>query len=287
MSYSLQMSIWFAIGLVLEAFVLTGRKFNKAIAFIMALCAGLALLVNLVMSFKGESVFSQEGFAAHVVVFAVVFSVCFGYILRDLILPAINEQVLIIWNLLFLYVYFSRSNGLGVFTYIILTLSLLTLANGFLDLHSRKFWKVFFYAWFLFMVVYFAFTQFTFHNLSFLTATQPVAGLNGLVALLTGMAGFYLIVNFWYLFRLIPLPLSRSTTYTERINEWKSDTRAMASKFKDIKIKPLGTSLIILLLGAALALNFHFRIVSDWLIIDLALVLTPLLIQRYNTTIEN
>lgn len=287
MPFIWQMAIWLTIGLLIEAYLLVGRKIDSGLIFITGLCLAFASM-GLIFSSEDGRLFigPNDNLGEHILLFAFLFSITFGWFLKDFIMKSINEQTLVVFSLLFLYFYVQKQAIIGFFGYVFLAFIALTVINGLISWSLNKFFKVILYVWYLFMIVYFAATQFSPSNFEPLLSNSPTAGITGITMLLTGMAFLYLTIHAWYLIQLIPIP-GKTQTFRERIREWREDMDLMASKFSDEQAHPLNVLLIIAGVGAILVFNFYFQLLPNWLISSLAIAIVPIITTRHEPVISN
>lgn len=139
--------------------------------------------------------------------------------------------------------------------------------------------KIFFYSWFLFILIFIAIKNFSFKNLELVFSVNSTE-VNYFTAFILGMSSLYLVIHFWFLFRIIPLP-SRSQTFKDRMVEWREESNLMVSKYSNKQSHPLLISFIILFFVILYFINTKFKIYNESLLINFVIVLISFLEFKY------
>ncbi len=257
------------LGIVIEAWQLiywrSDRKTLGAIGF----CA-IGSLVAFV-PFKSEVGYNLT---LHFLVCFIVFAIFFIIHFRNEILPVVNERVILIWHLIFLYVYFRKFENFNYICIFAVVIGIINLLNVLLKINWGTAIRFLFYVWFLIMIVFISVAQFTISDLALISKPEFVEQ-HFFYYFLLGMVCMYIFAHLWHLVRLIPIP-EDGQTWRQRFKIWKSDTIFLASKY--INIHTDYTSLfIILALTALLVINYFFNIINDKYFINLAIIFIPFL----------
>lgn len=223
------------------------RKFraevNKAAS---AALAGL-LLVYVILTIDSD--FSHhEILLASIFSAAVSFAIAFAYFLRDVVLPVINELILLALTVSGAAIlYFNNVPTILLLLYSIPLLFVSVIAV--LPVALSRSWRVTLYCWYLALLI--SLVLF----ISDLSIFQPLIGnptdlqlgTMGLYALLSGSLFSYVMVNLTYLVAfIVPKQSSESTkAYLTRRSEY---AKSIMNKFSPIQHHPLTSILIIVLI---------------------------------------
>lgn len=288
MNYAMQLSLWFGLGVILEAILLVKGRFNfekfKEFIFSLITISLILLLAVFFTSFDNRTL-RFVGFESvpYELIFVYLFasSFLFAKIFKKEILPEISEKTVLIFNLLFWYVflvYFYHS--FAFLTLLFLIPTAFTFIIAFINVRLNFFWRSFFYMWFLMMIVLFVLSQFSSGNLSFFFNQKHIETLSPIDVLATGMVFLYLTLNVWYVLEAIWPFFQEGSFIRDKITGWKEYIKILSDKFSDYQLRPFHALLIILFVGSILTLNYYFKFVSDILMINALLLLTPQ-ISRY------
>jgi hypothetical protein len=257
-------------GMLLEITVLLRHLDSKdikwlAVTFITTGALGFVPL-------KHESAYSP---ARHAMIACGLFVWFVAWILRDRVLPRIQEGTVLIWTCIFVYAVASAFGPAHPITIAAMAIALVMAIVLVLPMSFAG--KLIAYAWFLVMVTAIAALEFRFADFGFIVGGR-VGELGYSTAVLDGMAFAYLGVHSIYLLMLIPIPLALGReAFRRRMRQWRSDTAAMAARFSDRRVDPVLALAVMTSLGAVLYWNLLTRAVAPWLLINLSLVSTPVL----------
>lgn len=269
----LNVVILFSLGVILQAIILTIGKID--IDNLIKIC--LILVGSFVLSFlitiEYENSFNNVTLYAF---FIFIFSFLFAIYLKEAILPEINELTILSYSLIFWYIFlthFDFKPTIGVVLALMATVG--TFIIAFINFKLHLFWKLFFYIWFLIIDVFLIFSQFSFGNLALLLyQNNSVTELGGLDSLLMGMS-FQLLVAFSvYIFELIPVP-RRGQLLENRIKEVEQHITLLTSKYSDVQLNPIIALLIIAFQISVFVLNYYFKLLPDYILINFSIISTP------------
>src|SRR5690242_17397698 len=119
-------SIWFGLGVVIEAVLLlntNGRRIDKRDAIILAACVLAAAVLGFFTSAEFDPAKWPTNFP---IAIFLVFAIAFAASFKGRILPVVDEQVLLVWNIIFCYAWFSRFPELDAIGIVIALISLTT-----------------------------------------------------------------------------------------------------------------------------------------------------------------
>lgn len=230
-------------------------------------------------------------------VFHILFSFLFLVVnlaiaFRKTILPTISEQTLLQLVIVFWYFLATR---LGISSiihhwshpiYIVLFIpTAATLVVAFTPTILSSAAQLLLYVWYLIIIVIMTAFHFKFRQLFNLTSSPLLEDVNAFECFTSGIVFTYLVSNSFYLLNLIPLPGKHESF----ANRWK-DVCAFASllieKYADDQLKVWEACLILFLQGGLLALNYHYNVISDFLAINLALILTQVLAFQHDRILK-
>ena len=271
------LSLFFGLGVVLQAYFLVSHKVNlKSFGLLVLACSGMSFLFSLRVFLK--TLKAPEDIYFAIFLFFILFSIFFAIISKKEILPEISEKTILCFTLVFWYIFLNyfRPTITDFWFWLALIPSLGTVIISFVDIKLGFFWKLFFYTWFLLMVIFFNIFYFSFGNLSFFFDPKGIKPFSPFEILTTGMAFLYLVSHIWYVIELLPL---KGSTFKETIQEWKEQAQLLTGKYSDAQLTPLHAFFIIFFIGGVLSLNYFFKITSDDLVISLSVLVIPQLIS--------
>ncbi len=271
-------AVLFAVGIIAEAFLLLGRVDKKDI-FLMGVDVVLSA-VGFIPS-KDEWSGSEYAFVMHFSIAAVFFAVGYALTFKKRLMPIIDEQLLLIFNILFIYIY-AIQGGFEQFSLMLIPIIFMTAAvfvNAFLHTPITRMWKIIFYIWFLVMTVAFAVMQFSFNNLgAFLNGGADIYFLP-VGTLLSGMASLYIAIHLFYLYRLVPIP-SGDERWSEIIKDWKADLDLIVERYSTVEGTVTSTAIIVIILGGLLAINYFFNFLSPVFLLSAGLALASFVVRK-------
>ncbi|MEI6288492.1 MAG: hypothetical protein WCP18_02850 [bacterium] len=267
--------ILFFLGILAQAIFLLFGKIEKSDWKIFGLC----LLISLSGFWPSKHDYPYNIYS-HLFVVAIFFSIALAVTFKKKILQTINKEILLLWNLIFIYAFF-QNDKLSQNNYLILAiiiLSLPTIINAFTNFDKKYLWRAYLYIWFLILIISLSILNFDYIGLyAFNTDTfftPPIVSPEKMF--FTGMAFLYLTINIWYLFELIPLP-GKHQSIKNRLNELKKDIAILASDYKSEIINKRIIITIFILTSVLLFINYLFRFIADSLLIPFIISCIPLI----------
>lgn len=264
--------LMFGLGMAAEAYrILIWRRMKKTDYLALTGFLALAAVYSpLLAEGKLTGSYIYDGF----VIFYFVFPAFYLMYFKKMILPAIDERVLLVWNILFIYATASFFGKLGLWAVAVATIfigAIIILLVKNMQLSPKI--KSIFYLWYLFIVLTLGIMQLGFGDL--LTANNPVT------AFLGGMASLYLFVCVIQIVRMIlPFPSKRQTP-EERMAEWRDDARLMADKFCGQQVPPRQMLAVAVLAAALIAANSYFGLMRLSTLIAVVMVATAYAVEAY------
>jgi hypothetical protein len=239
--------------------------------------------IGLIFLFSSLVLFLLPNIKSSLITWAIIYSVFFAWYYKASIIAEINEQILLIWNILYLYVYLKYGQGPDIVLYLVLGISLANLINNLVTAPPSLFFRVTFYVWFLIMIVNLALMQFNLGSLNLIDQTYSADKINYLAVFGTGMAFMYLAVHIYFLvIVLYPFPFFKGQTLGDRTYQWRKDIMLMANKFSVVQPAPITNIWILITLSGLLWLNHNYQFVSDWILIDYSIIASPLVMSLTN-----
>lgn len=259
----------FGIGVIFQAFRSVGFVIPKKDVPMILFYAGLSLLM--LLPGKRENPAEYE-FTMHILGVYGFFAIAFAVHLRSRILPFINEYALLLWNVLFLYMLCRIFGWEPLVIFGLPTLG--TLILSFTRITIGRKWKIAAYIWYMCMVVTIACMQFAWSSINlFNEVDYRLIGYTA--AFFSGIALFFLLAHIIYLIRLLPFPYDKHMTLTQRYDEWTGDLDLMVSKFNDHQMHMIEAVAIIVLCAGVLYLNDMFKLMPDWVLINIIIAVVP------------
>lgn len=215
------------------------------------------------------------------IIAAVLFCITFAMLFKKKILLTINKEVLLLWNAIFLYVYFKFAGGFGFapLSWVILMCSSVVLLNAFVHLDKDRFFRSYLYAWFLMMTLAIGVIHFAYMSLAFFFGLGEGMTVAAGHMFLVGGAFLFLIVNAWYLVEILPLP-GRHTTFQERLDEIEENLSELAEAYEHKQSHHVNIFVLVAGAGAVLALNYYTHLLPDLLLIPLLLLMGQFIGRR-------
>lgn len=241
----------------------------------------LTALIGLVPG-KHENIYNPD---LHIIYFFIIFMFVFNLKTNKKVLPAINEQSLIFFNIMFLYYYvlaffpyLSNWNDSNIFfkimTMIILLPSMVVIYSGFTNYEKPIWLKLSFYLWYLAMAA--GILSFVIIPIIYeVYRDQYILNLSWLTAFTLGMITLWFCIDLFNILLLMPLT-NKNQTWEQRKANIKAHIQMLQSKFLDEEVSALNNFTMIIFVTVVLianALYFHF---NDLLVVNLAV-----LAQRY------
>lgn len=278
MSYPLQLIILFGFGIIAESFLLIRSNFEKSDIYRLSVVFMMAAFITLV-GIMDESRIADDIFSSSFL-FYVSFSLIFAWLFHKKVLPRVNENMLLVWTMVFWYLYLTKFGDSWSLSSFFMVPTSVVLFAVFRKKPIRNIaGKVALYVWLLFILVFFGITQFRFSFLSFFfdePATQNISLTN---AFLTGMVFLYLVVHSAYILNLVPIPLSEEQKFKDRLQQVRNWALELGARYSDEQMRLFETVLIIFCFGGALLFNYRYRFISDDTIISAGILLFSFRIQ--------
>jgi len=265
------LALIFGFGTVVQGFLMV-RDTGKWGGFFLAM--GLCLLA--LLPGKHEQDYKRY---SHLLLCFVVFSILVAIFYRRKILPCLNEKIILSYTITFwlaFFLYFKQDTSVRkVLTYIFMLPTAATLFIAFMKVRLNFFWKLFFYSWFLFVLVFVGVFQFPGVYMELFLSTKPQIHLPVWSSLLAGMAFFYIVAYAAYIFALIPIP-GEHQTMEDRMREWHELTDLMTRRYEDVDSPYRETFLLLLLQCGFIVLNLKFHVLPETLAVNILLLVVML-----------
>lgn len=207
----------------------------------------------------------------HLFFTAAVFAIAFAWSYRKYLLNPINREVLLAWNLIFVYA-LMRMHVHPYISEVAAIIAFLLFVNLFFPFDLRKHMQTAMYAYFLCLVAGTAFLYLSLSNLTFFF-TDGKGPLPDVASIFfAGSSLLYITVNLWYVYELNPLP-GKHESWEHRMKIVRENAAMMEAEY-DESFQPLTRELIATgAIATLLAGNFLANVASDGLIIPLAVTL--------------
>ncbi len=204
--------------------------------------------------------------------YCVVIMMC-TFFFKNILLPVLNEEMLLIINLLFLST-LAAKGWLTIPAIIIVAIpTLMVLAICLWPKKLSSPIKATFAVWYLLMILTIGIAQFRLMFLDIFSGRAfPQAYLPELF--MSGMAFFWLMVQGLYVMLLLPIPGKHQPLH-ERIKQIREQLALMAERFGDDQVTANNTLMIFAGLGAILLANYERHWISPGLLTNMVVVGTP------------
>jgi hypothetical protein len=258
--------IAFHAGVFVEGMLLLWGRVERADFRRFLWCLGAAPAYVQARSIRDSNPISQLG--ATLVMFCVFFAVVF----KDKILASINKELLLIWNLIVVYLFFGYINwhAVPILTIALLAFSAVSIANAFLTVDRYAVWRGLLYVWFLVMIIGLAVSRLVLATTEALFYPGHNLASFSISAFFVGGAFVYLLVHVWYLVELAPVPRAQ-----ESLQERWAMVRRNLGVFSDAyHVEPLHRGSLIVattIVGVLLLINFGTHIMPNGFLIPLTL----------------
>lgn len=270
MTHQLLLDFVFGLGLFIQSLFLVRRNFKKEDVFILLGCIFISLFFSLILALY---VLEEISVSLHNVLIIFYFSFPFFFygLFRNKILLEINKQIIIVWNAIFLYIYIINF-GLPIkFTAFFLLPVIISLIIVFLPFKLKLLWKTFLYIWFLLVMIFIAFFQFDFNNLSFFFENSTNQSINLIDSLLAGMVFFYIIVHSIFILIMIPIT-DTDHKYKHRLKEIREHAIMLSEKYLESDIDLIWLFIIMFFIGC-LVINFYEKFIPDSILINFFIII--------------
>lgn len=273
---TLQYELFFGLGVLLQLFFSISTKFEKSDIWKILCSLGIGLLITMQIIAKSKRAWTYE----EALFFTIAFSSCsFGILLKQKLLAEIDEITLLCWNVIFWFVY---SIHFGFWNYISLGLlipSYISCAVIFFKVTLNTFFKAFLYSWFMSILAYVGIVYFKFQNI--LVFKEIHVGSSKIEMLFAGMVFFYIVIHIINILNLIPIPLSKRQTISQRIQEVKEHSQFLANRYVDTQYNPSISFTILILLFTLLYTNTTMHFTEEPTIITLCIIFIPSIGKKY------
>jgi hypothetical protein len=263
-------SVAIILGMLIQVALSLGRLERKDLRGL-----GPALVCSVALGLipvKGETTYSLT---RHAMFACAFFVLIIALVFRDRLLPRVQEGRVLIWNCIFVYAAISVFGvdhpiaiAAALVTFVMTVILVLPLPMSFAE-------KFVIYVWFLFLVTATAALQFRFADFG-LVPGRAAGKPDYVSSILGGMAFAYLGIHATYLFSLIPISSRNHQSFGDRMKQLHSEASAMVARFSDKRLDPILAIAVVASLGAVMYWNLVSRTVAPWLLINVALVCTPI-----------
>ena len=215
----------FAVGMLLQALFMLAGRFRRGD---WGRAAGV-LATGLLGLLPGKKEYEYR-LLEHVFFGLLVAGGMFTYLFRDRLLTRVGGRMLLAWNLLLVYVAVHSGWDSRLEMFLLSLPTAATIFNAFSDIDRDFRWKVFFYAWFSTILVVIAVHGFDIRLLDVFEAKDGgVPALRSPFEMIAGGAAFlYIVANAWFVLALVPIPLSRTQSWSSRMKEIRAHMNLLA-----------------------------------------------------------
>lgn len=268
MSMTLETGVVWGVGMLLQALLLIGFPMQKKqFGFL------IAIMIGSLFGFlpgKHESVYGPH---AHIFEYFMMFAFFFALVFKKELLSVVNEYIVMMCTILFLYVSYETFGSSWMF--LLSCVPAVLLIPWIFEAWKPKFRaKAFLYIWYLFTITMIGMSLFHLGVLSpFFDEAHPIF-LPLPVAFLSGMSFLCIGIHLVFLFLLLPIP-GKHESFAHRWEQVKHDISLMASRFSGQQERFSVLLCSALFCGAFLVINALWKPVSDLLIINVILVGMP------------
>lgn len=266
--------ILFYAGIVAQAlFLLIGRMGLKDAGQVLA-CCGISLF-GLIPG-KHEHVYDPH---LHLFMVACIFAIAYACFFKKKVLERINQEILMVWTLVFLYI-MAQTPFIADHAWLFIPLaaaSLLAVINAFAGFDRYYGWKVYFYVWFLCTIAGILASQFAFLTVCAVFGLgQHPAVIGSFTVFVVGMSFLYLAINLWYVIELIPLP-GKHQSFSERMEQVKEDMEILAGDYDAEQIRWWKTLALLIVSASLLTANYFQHFVSDTTLVPVLIAILPVM----------
>ncbi len=272
--------VFFGAGVIAQlCFLLRGALTQKNMLKILG-WIGFAILVGLSPG-KHEH---DYNLGTHVLFALLYMAIFIAVAFRKEILPVINEQGILQLTMVFWYFLATRFGVSEITTHLhplimmgIAIPSIIILCSAFSTYELHPVQKLFFYIWFLVIIVALTFFHFDIFGVMNIFSSHWERYINFIDSFTSGLTFAYLVAHLTYIIELIPWP-GKHQSFADRWREVQEFAHLLEEKYDDTQLKAYETTLIIVIQGGFLSLNYYFQAISHFLAINLSLLLTQLLV---------
>lgn len=273
MDHALRLALMFGLGIFVQAVFLIKNNFRENIwRFLGALAPSLALAAIAFISIllDDSRKITINGIYLFLFWFYLIFIVSFIGLFFYKALYEINEKILLVWTLIFWYAYAVNFNPLHWASIIFLVPTFVVLVAGFAPAHIDYFWKAFLYGWFLFILLFLAFVQFKLSSFDLLLSPKKItASYDFFTAFSAGMLSLSVILYGSHLLAFLP---TSNKHWSVRAREIRDHAINLSMKYSDYQMAFKEALTILVLIGGIFLGNYYFKITSNDLVINLAII---------------
>ncbi len=271
---TLVVSLVFATGLCIQAWLLVRDRWQKKDWMTLMMAAIFCLFAFL--PGKNEAIYNLHW---HILLVFFSFTFMYAIFFSSRILPCINEQILLIWNLLMIATAFPFLQTKPVVFWVLMIPSAMTFIFNLLPLRANTFWKLALYTWFMIMVAWIGIQQMKLGIFSEFFDNSHSLQISVSDAFFGGMSFMYVGAYLIFLFELLPIP-SKKQPLKERINQWKEYTQIMVSRFGDDQTHIRTLMVTVPVIGGLLTANTILQFMSPVLLTNLIITFAPVVLHR-------
>lgn len=271
----LQLALMFGLGLLAQAVFLVKNDFRKNIRrFLGALAPSIALAAIFIFSILLDD--SRKITVNDIYLFLflsyLLFALSFTGLFFYKALYEINEKILLVWTLIFWYAYAVNFNLFHWASIIFLVPTAIVLIAGFAPAHMDYFWKAFLYGWFLFILVFLVFVQFKSANLNlFLSPKKIAVSYDFLTAISAGMVFLSTMIYGSHLLAFLPIA-GKHKRWDDRSKEIREHAINLSGKYSDYQMMFTEALAVLGVIGGIFLFNYHFKVITNDLLINLAII---------------
>lgn len=260
--------IFLTLGVLFQSLLILRQdifKRNVASTFI------LTFLFSLIGFFPGKREREYDP-NRHFLISIIIYCVIFSLSLREHVLQIINERIILIYSLVFMFFAYQNSPYL-----LLLAIPFLLYAvyHNFRHINMRGREKLVFYVIFLTISVFITGSQ-------LIKVVFPSLGVvnfgtyTSLNAFIFGILIFLFIQSFSNLVYLLPIPGKRQK-FKDRWKDVVEHANILTNKFSDEQSRRIVSLVIIVMVSTFLAVNSHYKYFDNNLVFNLILATVPLL----------
>lgn len=265
----------FGVGVCMQVVLLLGR--NISLLKILG-CAALALIG--MMPGKREQVYDP---LFHILMTFSFFSFMVAFMFMKEILPLISEGTLLSYTAIFWFAFFSYYYHGTLAQNVLMGVAVLPTAIILYMVFDREnpgnLTKLVMYTWFLTIIVSIGFMQFPPSDLAIFYEEREVPWITPVESVTAGMAFMFLVANATYIFYLFPIP-SKGQSLASRMEDWREFSDLLIDRFSNAQTTILKALVVLVGELSILLLNAVYHWVSTGLMINLAIVISGILLQH-------
>lgn len=208
----------------------------------------------------------------HIFAVGILFGLLFTGVFYTKLLPIINESSVIIMTITLLFVLFSHGDLANTYVLTGLTVPLLGVTIlACTNWHLKGWWRFGAYVWFLICLLVLSVYGYPWHELDYLSGTSSITTWQVIQSLSSGAAFMYVILYVWCVVMLIPIPTKNK--FSDRIREWRTYIAFLQRQYTHDQLPVRYNFVLIGVYGGLLTLNYFFRFVPLWFVLNGAFLL--------------